>query len=710
MKMAPPSRLSFVLLISAACVLSHAATAIAQSYSLTINTLGAGSVSANPTGPYVAGTVVTLTETPDPGWSFSSWSGDLSGYANPTTLVINGNYTVTATFDSIGYAGITGDSRSVTEPVFPAVCTVLLAQQSSGTLDQNFFDTTRLQAAIDNCPMGQAVELSASGAKDAFLTKPMVLKPGTALLIDAEVTLFGSNNKADYSCDTSCAPLIQVAANTSPNPGSGIMGYGVIDGQGSAFWGSDPRPRLIYVGDPASHASSDNFIAYKISLQNSPQFNLYAISNGLTIWGVKIRNPGNSPNTDGIDPSGATNVTIRDSYISTGDDHIAIKAGIGHVSNVTIAHNHLYYGHGLSMGSETNAGIENVLATDNVIDQNGCVGCTSSNDIRIKSDVSRGGEVKNILYQDTCIRNATKQSHEFVFNPFYTSTSGSLIPNFHHIYMHNLHLLDAGGVSTFQGYDSSHLLTMFMDNVVWDGYNSNDFTSSYTSNAEFALGTEPVSFAAALSSSAPSDTNVTVRNNISGTAPPYDCTGRFSYLAGELFTRTPTAAPGSSATIVSVLQPAIYGSAAPTGTIQILEGSTVVASASLSGRVTPLTIPSVSPGAHIYTASYSGDANYGQLRYGRATITATGSGSPAPTDGSAPLADGGNAGQPATEKRGCGCGAGPSSVVSLAGFALLVTSLLSNPRFGRAWRCPAAGRRKRSRTSRQWQTRRSRRC
>lgn len=51
---------------------------------------------------------------------------------------------------------------------------------------------------------------------------------------------------------------------------------------------------------------------------------------------MKITAPNNSPNTDGIDPSASSNITIRDSYISDGDDHIALKAGIGHVSNVTI--------------------------------------------------------------------------------------------------------------------------------------------------------------------------------------------------------------------------------------------------------------------------------------------------------------------------------------------------------------------------------------
>jgi hypothetical protein len=279
------------------------------------------------------------------------------------------------------------------------------------------------------------------------------------------------------------------------------------------------------------------------------------------------------------------------------------------------------------MGSETNAGINNFLATDNVIDQNGCGNCSSSNDIRIKSDISRGGEVKNVLYQDTCIRNAGTQPHEFVFDPNYDpSASGNLIPFFHDIHMHNVHMVDAGNSSTFTGHDTSRVLTMFMDNVVWDAFNSNDFTSANTSNAAFTLGPDPVSFASTLTADARSDTNVTVTNSISDNNPAYDCTGRFVYLAGELFTKTPTVSAGSPVTLTSVLQPAISGSVAPTGTISILEGATVVASGSISGRVTNITVPSVNAGTHTYTASFGGNANYAQLYYGKVTVTATGGG------------------------------------------------------------------------------------
>jgi polygalacturonase len=72
---------------------------------------------------------------------------------------------------------------------------------------------------------------------------------------------------------------------------------------------------------------------------------------------------------------------ITHCYISTGDDNVAIKAG-GHVSHITIAHNHFYYGHGMSIGSETYAGADSIRVTDLSID-------AADNGIRIKSNSTR---------------------------------------------------------------------------------------------------------------------------------------------------------------------------------------------------------------------------------------------------------------------------------------------------------------------------------
>jgi hypothetical protein len=70
-----------------------------NSYSLSVNVIGSGAVATSPEqASYEHGTSVELTATADPGWAFAGWSGGASGNANPLTLVIDGDKTVTATF------------------------------------------------------------------------------------------------------------------------------------------------------------------------------------------------------------------------------------------------------------------------------------------------------------------------------------------------------------------------------------------------------------------------------------------------------------------------------------------------------------------------------------------------------------------------------------------------------------------------------------
>ena len=74
------------------------ATFIEEWYTLNITTVGNGTVNVDPIGPYRYGTGVTLTAISDPGWSFDSWSGDLTGSDNPETIVMDGNKEVTVMF------------------------------------------------------------------------------------------------------------------------------------------------------------------------------------------------------------------------------------------------------------------------------------------------------------------------------------------------------------------------------------------------------------------------------------------------------------------------------------------------------------------------------------------------------------------------------------------------------------------------------------
>jgi ribosomal protein S28E/S33 len=68
-------------------------------YTLTANIVGSGSVSKSPDqASYHLNDNVILTATPIAGWSFSGWSGNLTGTGNPAAVSITGNIVVTATF------------------------------------------------------------------------------------------------------------------------------------------------------------------------------------------------------------------------------------------------------------------------------------------------------------------------------------------------------------------------------------------------------------------------------------------------------------------------------------------------------------------------------------------------------------------------------------------------------------------------------------
>lgn len=372
------------------------------------------------------------------------------------------------------------DTRVVTEPKVPPVCAVLRAQlvSQNGALadaDETKLDTQRIQKAIDACKPGSAVELRAEGDRNAFLSAPLELKSGITLLVSKGSTLFASRNPRDYditpgTCGTitdrkaGCKPLIRLAKA----PNAAIMGDGVIDGRGGAnplgqsvSWWTLARqaqvtkqyqnvPRIL-VADQA-----DGLILYRITLRNSPNFHVIVQrTNGFTVWGVKIDTPARARNTDGIDPSSSTNVSILHSYIRTGDDNVAIKAGSsGPATHMTIAHNHFYSGHGMSIGSETNGGASAIEVHDLTIDG-------ADNGLRIKSNPARGGLVQNVVYDDVCIRNV---KNPIVLETAYEGkTEGTLIPVFEKIRFHNVRIAGGGRIKVV-GLEG-HPLQMTFDGV-----------------------------------------------------------------------------------------------------------------------------------------------------------------------------------------------------------------------------------------------------
>jgi len=72
-----------------------------SSYTLAVNAAN-GTVAKNPNqASYASGTSVQLTATANSGYIFTGWSGDITGTANPVTVTMNSNKTITANFTSV---------------------------------------------------------------------------------------------------------------------------------------------------------------------------------------------------------------------------------------------------------------------------------------------------------------------------------------------------------------------------------------------------------------------------------------------------------------------------------------------------------------------------------------------------------------------------------------------------------------------------------
>ncbi|WP_255512037.1 glycosyl hydrolase family 28 protein, partial [Mitsuaria sp. TWR114] len=196
--------------------------------------------------------------------------------------------------------------------------------------------------------------------------------------------------------------------------------------------------------------------------------------------------PATAANTDGIDVVESSKVRIAHSSISTGDDHIAIKAADAPASDIYIAHNDLYHGHGMSIGSETTQGVNQVRVDDLSIDG---FDDAQVNGLRIKTYDSVGGTVSNVIFANVCMRNVKQP---LIFTPYYSSGNHSTAPNINDILLQNIHVLSSAkfgaGKLVFRGYRNGSVvnpLKMTLDNVVFDS------TSFLTADGKKGGPTQP---------------------------------------------------------------------------------------------------------------------------------------------------------------------------------------------------------------------------
>ncbi|MGB8489512.1 MAG: glycoside hydrolase family 28 protein, partial [Bacteroidales bacterium] len=269
-----------------------------------------------------------------------------------------------------------------------------------------------------------------------FLTGPIEMKSNITLYLDAGSVIKFSDDFDDY------LPMVQsrweevrvknfksqIYAYRCEN--ISIKGDGHFEGQGGKWWDFmrrinakeqvDNKWQEIFRKENKSLLARNSYIASKNNFLRPPMLTTYecrnvliegvsfsnppfwtimpAFSDNITITGITIENPGDSPNTDGIDPSSCRNVHISNCHITVGDDCIVIKSGRDEdgreagmaTENITITNCTMLKGHGgVVIGSEMSGGVRRVTISN-------CVFEGTDTGIRIKTMRGRGGVVEDI--------------------------------------------------------------------------------------------------------------------------------------------------------------------------------------------------------------------------------------------------------------------------------------------------------------------------
>ena len=275
-------------------------------------------------------------------------------------------------------------------------------------------NTAAFQKAIDAALAAGGGTVVVPAAAKPWLCGPIALGSRLDLQIDDGATV----QLLPYS------PAANPPAGSYPRPGGrfanfitarnahdvALTGGGTIDGDGAAWWAAfradrhmPRRPDLIRFND------CERVLVSGLNLTHSPCFHcaLTAV-NDLTVFDVTVNTPDLTPNTDGIDPSGSHQL-VQNCTVSDGDDNVVLKAGSADCTDITVADCAFGTGHGMSVGGQSNRGLDGMTVKDCTFDGTGTA-------LRLKADATEGGPVQNITYSNLTMRNVT---YPIVFYSYY---------------------------------------------------------------------------------------------------------------------------------------------------------------------------------------------------------------------------------------------------------------------------------------------------
>ena len=184
---------------------------------LTVTINGPGSVTLSPPGgAYLPGTLVTLTAVPGANAVFTGWGVALSGSANPTSLTVNANTTVSASFTqnyNVATAAVGPGSVSLSPP--------------GGTYASGSNVTVTATPGPDAAFVGWSGDLTGSTNPSPLLVNANKSVTGTfATLYDVSVSTTGPGSVSLSPPGGTYPAGTVVTVTATPNAGSVFTGFG----------------------------------------------------------------------------------------------------------------------------------------------------------------------------------------------------------------------------------------------------------------------------------------------------------------------------------------------------------------------------------------------------------------------------------------------------------------------------------------------------
>jgi polygalacturonase len=351
-----------------------------------------------------------------------------------------------------GIVPITGGGTYVTGPIH--LLSNIYLQIGYGTTLKNTTDHSRYQPAFIGYPFEFKNDPAVTGAGPSLpgLPEAMISAAGVS-----NVGIIGGGTIDGSGADPAAGPtpdnpqalswwqLANNAKTASAAPGYTYPGFPDIPTSNGL-----PRPWLL------EFYGASQVTVHGITVTNSPMWDLgLRYVNGAVVSDYTVRNPSDSPNTDGIDPVGAQNVTMANLDIATGDDNVAIKSGLPGIppgayyaapynlprvptSNVVVVNSVFGRGHGLSVGSETVNGIQHIGASNITF-------LGTDNGFRIKTGRDRGNQIYDMVIQNlTMVDVPTPLSLSAYYPTVPTASQGDIVqpitaePSVHDIAISNV--------------------------------------------------------------------------------------------------------------------------------------------------------------------------------------------------------------------------------------------------------------------------------